>query len=45
MWPTYSAEIHRSFAAVLSDEEATILRDLLARVHAATTASEPAPAT
>jgi DNA-binding MarR family transcriptional regulator len=45
MWPTYSAEIQRSFAAVLSDEEATILRDLLARVHAATTASEPAPAT
>jgi DNA-binding MarR family transcriptional regulator len=44
MWPTYAVEIERSFVEVLSQEEAAVLRDLLARVHAAATASDPVPA-
>jgi DNA-binding MarR family transcriptional regulator len=43
MWPVYAGEIRRSFVDVLEAEEATTLREALARVHSAAR-PEPQPA-
>ena len=41
MWPVYAAEIQRSFVGALDEEQATSLRDSLARVHEAAAGRVP----
>jgi DNA-binding MarR family transcriptional regulator len=45
MWPTYAAEIRRSFVDILGEDDAAQLREALERVHAAARQADIDPGT